>query len=121
MDVLPVFTSGRARLLDHQKLVNQFASLERRTFATGREQVIPGPSHDDCANSAAIAMSLADNKKQPIRFSQALLQRARQPISWGPRGMSTFGFWNVPSAGPLGIFLTMHVSPSSLQREAIVA
>ena len=30
-DALPLFTSGRARLLDNPRMVNQFASLERRT------------------------------------------------------------------------------------------
>ena len=32
LNVLPLFTSGRARLLDNQRLINQFANLERRTF-----------------------------------------------------------------------------------------
>jgi hypothetical protein len=59
MDMLPLFTSGRARLLDNAKMVSQFAALERRTFSTGRERVDPGPGHDDCCNSCAIALSLA--------------------------------------------------------------
>jgi len=61
MDTLPIFTSGRARLLDNPKLISQFASLERRTFSTGRERIDPGPGHDDSANSAAIALSLLAN------------------------------------------------------------
>jgi hypothetical protein len=75
MDALPIFTSGRARLLDNPKMISQFAALERRTFSTGRERIDPGPGHDDAANSAAIAMSLADSKKGPIRFSPAALAR----------------------------------------------
>jgi hypothetical protein len=63
MDCLPLFTSGRARLLDNPKLLSQFASLERRTFSTGRERIDPGPGHDDLRNSAAIALSLLDLKK----------------------------------------------------------
>jgi hypothetical protein len=43
MDTLPLFTSGRVRLLDSKRLVSQFASLERRTFPTGRQRVDPGP------------------------------------------------------------------------------
>jgi hypothetical protein len=58
MDTLPLFTSGRARLLDNPKLISQFAALERRTFSTGRERIDPGPGHDDLANSVAIALSL---------------------------------------------------------------
>ena len=34
MNCLPIFTSGRARLLDNQKMVSQFAALKRRTRAT---------------------------------------------------------------------------------------
>ena len=63
MNTLPIFTSGRARLLDNPKLISQFASLERRTFSTGRERIDPGPGHDDLCNSAAIALSLLDLKK----------------------------------------------------------
>ena len=58
MDTLPIFTSGRARILDNPKLISQFASLERRTFSTGRERIDPGPGYDDLANSVAIALSL---------------------------------------------------------------
>jgi hypothetical protein len=43
MNTLPIFTSGRARLLDNQTAVPQFEALERRTFSTGRERVDTGP------------------------------------------------------------------------------
>lgn len=79
LDTLPIFASGRARLLDHQKTINQFAALERRTFSTGRDRIDPGPGHDDCANSVAIAMSLADSKRGPMVISDAVLERSRQP------------------------------------------
>ena len=65
MDTLPLFTSGRARLLDFAKLISQFAALERRSFSTGRERIDPGPGHDDCANSAAIALHAAVLIVQP--------------------------------------------------------
>jgi hypothetical protein len=68
MNCLPLFSSGRARLLDNAKLISQFAALERRTFSTGRERVDPGPGHDDCCNSAAIALSLAAIVKPPMSF-----------------------------------------------------
>jgi hypothetical protein len=90
MNTLPIFTSGRARLLDNQKMVSQFAALERRTFSTGRERVDPGPGHDDLCNSAAIALSLADNKRGPIEIPDEVLLWASIPRRrlgdepWGP-------------------------------------
>jgi hypothetical protein len=64
LDCLPLFTSGRARILDNKRLINQFASLERKTSSVGRDRVNhPGNGHDDCANATALAMVLA---AQPI-------------------------------------------------------
>jgi hypothetical protein len=79
MNTLPISTSGRARLLDNQKMVSQLAALERRTFSTGRERVDPGPGHDDLCNSAAIALSLADNKRGPLLIIDEMLRRASMP------------------------------------------
>jgi hypothetical protein len=60
LNALPLFTSGRARLLDNPRLIAQFAALERRTFSTGRDRVDKGRTdHDDDANSAAGALVLA--------------------------------------------------------------
>jgi len=57
--VLPLFTSGRARLVDSRKLVTQFATLERRTSAGGRDSVDHGRnSHDDLCNAVAGALTL---------------------------------------------------------------
>jgi hypothetical protein len=58
-DCLPLFTTGRVRLVECEKVITQFANLERRTFSTGRDRIDPGPGHDDCANSVAIALTLA--------------------------------------------------------------
>jgi hypothetical protein len=65
LDALPMFTSGRIRLLDNRKLVSQFAQLERKTSASGsRDRVNHGVGgHDDLCNSAAGALTLA--LKQP--------------------------------------------------------
>jgi hypothetical protein len=87
MNCLPIFTSGRGRLLDNQKLLSQFASLERRTFSTGRDRIDPGPEHDDLCNSAAIALSLCDNKAGPIRISDQLLAATSVPT---PRGIDMY-------------------------------
>ena len=60
MDALPLFTSGRARLLDNPRLVSQFTQLERRTFSTGKDRIDHGRhGHDDLCNAAAGAMVLA--------------------------------------------------------------
>jgi hypothetical protein len=57
---LPLFTSGRARLLDSKRLVTQFASLERRTSPIGKDRVDHGPGGaDDLCNSAAGALVAA--------------------------------------------------------------
>jgi hypothetical protein len=59
-DALPLFTSGRARLLDNARLVNQFASLERKTSSLGRDRIDHGPGgFDDLCNAAALSMVLA--------------------------------------------------------------
>jgi hypothetical protein len=65
LDCLPLFTSGRARLIDSPRLVSQFASLERRTFSTGKDRVDHGretSARDDACNSAAGALVLASSK-----------------------------------------------------------
>jgi hypothetical protein len=64
-DFLPLLTSGRARLLDHPRLVGQLANLERRTQPSGRDQVghpANANAHDDLANSAAGALVLASEE-----------------------------------------------------------
>ncbi len=63
-DVLPIFTSGRARLLDNKKLISQFAALERKTTAT--RDKIDHPEHgghDDVCNSAAGSLVLANDRR----------------------------------------------------------
>jgi hypothetical protein len=68
-DALPLFTSGRARLLDNARLVNQFASLERKTTSLGPDKIDHGPGgRDDLANAAALSMVLAASQKKPMTF-----------------------------------------------------
>jgi hypothetical protein len=72
LDALPLFTTGRARLLDNKRLVHQFASLERRTSPVGKDRVDHGPSGvDDACNSAAGAIVLAVSH-QPLIISPAV-------------------------------------------------
>jgi hypothetical protein len=68
-DALPLFTSGRALILDNPKLISQFASLERKTSPIGKDRIDHGPGgHDDLCNSAALAMVLATTAAKGARF-----------------------------------------------------
>jgi hypothetical protein len=61
-DVLACFTSGKARLIDTPKnrLVVQFAGLQRTTSSMGRDKIDHQKGQkDDLANSASLAMVLA--------------------------------------------------------------
>jgi hypothetical protein len=67
LDVMPQFTSGRARLLDHPKMVGQFCSLERTTAPSGRDKVDHGKGgHDDLCNAVAGALVLAAVVKKSV-------------------------------------------------------
>ena len=67
LDALPLFTSGRARLIDSARLVAQFAALERRVFSTGRDRVDHGRTgKDDACNAAAGALVLAARPTQDV-------------------------------------------------------
>jgi hypothetical protein len=72
LDALPLFTTGRAKLLDNKRLINQFAGLERRTSSMGKDRVDHGPSGaDDACNSAAGAMVLASVGSGAVEISSA--------------------------------------------------
>jgi hypothetical protein len=62
-DALPMFSSGRIRLIDVPRLVTQLASLERKTAPGGRDRVDhPRGQKDDVANSCCGALVLASTK-----------------------------------------------------------
>jgi hypothetical protein len=51
-DALPLLTSGRLKLLDHDRLIAQLVGLERRTGRSGKDSISHRPgSHDDLANA----------------------------------------------------------------------
>jgi hypothetical protein len=51
--VVPLFTSGRVRLLNNQRMVDQLFALRRKVSPNGREIVDhPRNQHDDLANAA---------------------------------------------------------------------
>jgi hypothetical protein len=69
LDCQPLFTSGRIRLLDNERLTHQFVSLERRATRVGRD-IVSHPdhrnAHDDLANSVSIAATLTAGREQPF-------------------------------------------------------
>jgi hypothetical protein len=63
---LPLLNSGRVRLLDHQRLIGQLCSLERRTSRGGRDSIDhPQGAHDDVCNSVAGVAALARRGSYP--------------------------------------------------------
>ena len=82
LEILPLFSSGRLRLLDNARLLSQFAGLERRTFPNGRERIDHGKSgHDDASNAAAGAIVLAATNS-PVIWPREMIDRIRRR---GPR------------------------------------
>ena len=68
-DTLPLINSGRLVLLDHQKMIDQFCNLERRTSRAGKDSVDHGPGgHDDICNAVAGALlaASAGKKRRPL-------------------------------------------------------
>lgn len=57
LECLPLFTSGKVRLVDNRRLVTQFAQLERRTSSSGKDRVDhPDRGHDDLSNAVAASI-----------------------------------------------------------------
>jgi hypothetical protein len=61
INFLPLLNSHRVRLLDHQRLIGQLCSLERRTTRGTGKDVIDHPqgAHDDVANCVAGVVGVA--------------------------------------------------------------
>jgi hypothetical protein len=71
-DVLALFTSGRARLLDtpNNRLVVQYAGLTREVGSLGREKIDHGRGQkDDMANAASLSLVLAASTPPPMTFT----------------------------------------------------
>ena len=59
-ETVPLFTSGKIRLIDDKRMIAQFAALERRPQPSGKDNVNhPANEHDDLANVVAGAAVLA--------------------------------------------------------------
>ncbi len=78
-DLLPMLNSGRASLLDHQRLRTQIVNLERRTARGGRDSIDhPRGAHDDVANAVAGALVTLSQRAQPIVVTR------EQATAFGP-------------------------------------
>lgn len=86
VEAVPLFSSGRVRLLDQPRLLTQLKALERRAARGGREVIEhpPGASnHDDAANSACGALVLASRRPASsgtlhVVYSEQALATARE-------------------------------------------
>jgi hypothetical protein len=66
-DCLPLLNSRKCQLLDIRRLISQLHGLERRTVRGGRDSFDHGSgAHDDLANAAAGALSLAVMESQTV-------------------------------------------------------
>lgn len=91
LNMAPLFTAGKVRLIDNARLVSQLTSLERRTGPSGRDKVDHGlgpHAHDDAANACALA--LTSKGAGPMIVTDAILREASQLRShYGIRGGSS--------------------------------
>lgn len=82
LDFLPIVNSGAVALLDHPKLVNQLAALERQTRRGSRDSVDhPRGAHDDVANAVAGAVAYAARGTASF-FTMMDKQQANLPPGW---------------------------------------
>jgi hypothetical protein len=97
--VLPLLTAGRVRLIDNDRLVSQFSSLERRTSSTGRDSVNHGSGdrHDDLSNAVAGALTLAASaagKMQSFHVPFVATRPREMPFMSGADFASSADFTN---------------------------
>ena len=71
-DLLPLINSTAADLLEHDKLVTQLISLERRTARGGKDSIDHPPGgHDDVANAVAGGFGALIQKPERAELPQA--------------------------------------------------
>ena len=65
LQALPVFTSGKAEIPDHTRLIRQLRGLERRTARSGKDSVDHAPrGRDDIANVVCGLIALMKDKRR---------------------------------------------------------
>jgi hypothetical protein len=68
LDLVPLINARGLDLLKNERLVTQLCGLERKTTRGGRDTVDHGPgAHDDLANAAAGALTLASAGRGALR------------------------------------------------------
>jgi hypothetical protein len=73
-DLLPIINSGAVDLLEHDRLVMQLTSLERRTARGGRDSIDHAPgAHDDIANAVAGALVTAYREPGVKNFNRKIV------------------------------------------------
>jgi hypothetical protein len=76
VDLLPLINIRTIDLLDHDRLVTQLMSLERRTSRSGRDSMDHAPgSHDDIANAVAGALVTAYKEPHVKNFNRKIEYR----------------------------------------------
>jgi hypothetical protein len=80
LHVLPLFTAGRVRLLDHPRTVDQFAGLRRKVGAGGKESVdhVRG-AHDDLSNAIAGCLWRLSPVRRPAVTAPGIVVTASVP------------------------------------------
>ena len=102
LEALPMLNSGRVRLLDDRRLVEQFCGLERKTSTAGRDRVDHGGGdrHDDLAAATAGAIVLASTRTASpgmLEFYKWLVQGAApdSPLANRKSGCVSSEGWHV--------------------------
>jgi hypothetical protein len=98
LELLPAMASGRAVLLDSKRLVGQLTALERRTGKNADSIDHPAGMHDDLANAAAGAITLA-LPKTAGRLQLSLLEMTGR-LSWVPGEPVSIVLSNPPGQPP---------------------
>ena len=95
LDFLPLVNSGGVDLLDHDKMLHQLVSLERRTARGGKDSIDhPRGAHDDVANAVAGAVVMA--AQQPAGWrprERTLTLPPKLPVRFDPRNPGTAWMW----------------------------
>lgn len=74
LEALPLFTSGRVRLVDVPRLTSQLINLERRSGRAGKDSVDHPPTagaHDDLANTVAGVAVLCQTMAADLAVAEA--------------------------------------------------
>ena len=75
VDLLPLINSRAIDLLDHDRLLMQLTSLERRTSRAGKDSIDHAPgAHDDVANAVAGALVTAYHAPGDPNFNRRIVR-----------------------------------------------